>query len=43
VANINPPARLLVDSFHSDPAVIGKGAQAVVVKFHVTSTCGGPV
>jgi hypothetical protein len=43
VANINPPARLLVDSFQSDPAVIGKSPPAVVVKFHVTSTCGGPV
>jgi hypothetical protein len=43
VANINSPARLLVDTFQSDPAVVAKGTQTVTVKFHVTSTCGGPV
>jgi hypothetical protein len=43
VANINPPARLLVDTLQSDPQIVAKGTQALVVKFHVTSTCGGPV
>jgi hypothetical protein len=34
VASIAPPARLLVDSLQSSPQV---------VRFHVTSSCGGPV
>ena len=40
---INPPARLLVDTLQSDPAVVTKSTQTVTVRFHVTSTCGGPV
>jgi hypothetical protein len=43
IASINSPARLLVDAFQSDPQVVTKGARTVVVRFHVTSTCGGPV
>jgi len=43
VANINSPARLLVDSFQAAPAVVGGGTRTVVVRFHITSTCGGPV
>jgi hypothetical protein len=43
VASISPPARLLVDSLQSDPRVVGFGTQTLVVRFHVTSTCGGPV
>jgi hypothetical protein len=42
-ANIAPPARLLVDTFQSDPRVVTRGTGTLVVKFHVTSTCGGPV
>ena len=42
-ASITPPARLLVDSLTSDPAVAGNSTQTLVVRFHVTSTCGGPV
>jgi hypothetical protein len=43
VASIAPPARLLVDTLQSDPQVVTSGTQTVVVRFHVTSTCGGPV
>ena len=42
-AAINPPARLLIDSLQSDPTVVTKSTQTVTVRFHVTSTCGGPV
>jgi hypothetical protein len=43
IANLQPPARLLVDTFQSAPSVVGKSAPTVAVRFHVTSTCGGPV
>jgi hypothetical protein len=43
VANINSPARLLVDTLQSDPQVVSKGTRTLTVRFHVTSTCGGPV
>jgi hypothetical protein len=43
VTAINPPARLLVETLQSEPAVVNKSTQTVTVKFHVTSTCGGPV
>ena len=42
-ASISPPARLLVDSLVSDPKTVTSGVTTLVVKFHVTSTCGGPV
>ena len=42
-AGINPPARLLVDTLQSEPPVVTGGIQTLVVRFHVTSTCGGPV
>jgi hypothetical protein len=43
VTAISPPARLLVDALQSDPTVATSGTQTLVVRFHVTSTCGGPV
>ena len=43
VSGIAPPARLLVDGVRSDPAVVTGRTQALVVRFHVTSTCGGSV
>jgi hypothetical protein len=43
VANINPPARLLVDTLQASPAVATKSTQTLVVRFHVTSSCGGSV
>jgi hypothetical protein len=43
VANLNPPARLLIDTLTSDPQVVARGTNTLTVRFHVTSTCGGPV
>jgi hypothetical protein len=43
VANITAPAGLILDTLQSDPQVVGNSTQTLVVKFHVTSTCGGPV
>jgi hypothetical protein len=43
VASIAPPARLLIDTLQSDPQVVSRGTSTLVVRFHVTSTCGGPV
>jgi hypothetical protein len=43
VASISPPARLLVDALQSDPQVVTGGTGSIVMRFHVTSTCGGPV
>jgi hypothetical protein len=43
VANITAPARLLVDTLQATPTVVAKGTQTLSVRFHITSTCGGPV
>jgi hypothetical protein len=43
VANINQPARLLVDTLQSTPTVVAKGTQTLTVRFHISSTCGGNV
>ena len=43
VTAINAPARLLVDTLQSEPSVVTKQVGTVTIKFHVTSTCGGPV
>jgi hypothetical protein len=43
VANIAAPARLLVDTLQATPTVVGKGTQSLSIRFHITSTCGGPV
>jgi hypothetical protein len=43
VANIAGPARLLVDTLQATPAVVSKGTPTLTVRFHITSTCGGPV
>jgi hypothetical protein len=43
VAQISSPARLLVDALQSDPVVVTSRTQLLIVRFHVTSTCGGPV
>jgi hypothetical protein len=42
-AAINPPARLIIDTLQSNPSVVTRSTQTVTVRFHVTSTCGGPV
>jgi hypothetical protein len=43
VSAIASPAHLLIDGQTSNPAVVPSGVQTLVVRYHVTSTCGGPV
>jgi hypothetical protein len=43
VSAITSPANLLIDGQTSDPAVVPSGVQTLVARYHVTSTCGGPV
>jgi hypothetical protein len=43
VSAIASPAHLLIDGQTSNPAVVPAGVQTLVVRYHVTSTCGGPV
>jgi hypothetical protein len=43
VSGISPPARLIVDQLQAEPSPVTRDTTAVVVRFHVTSTCGGPV
>ncbi len=43
VAKISPPARLLVDQLQADPRVVTSRTEALVLRFHVTSSCGAPV
>ena len=40
VADLAPPARLLIDSQRSDPTVVRRGTQRLIVRYHV-SACGG--
>ena len=42
-AKLAPPARLLVDALTSSPRVVTAATRTLVVRFHVASTCGGPV
>jgi hypothetical protein len=43
VSAISSPAHLLIDGQTSNPSVVPAGVQTLVVRYHVTSTCGGPV
>jgi hypothetical protein len=43
IAGISPPARLLVDALQTDPQTVTAGTGSITMRFHVTSTCGGPV
>lgn len=43
VGAISPPARLLVDALQSIPHTVSRTIDTLVLRFHVTSTCGGPV
>jgi hypothetical protein len=43
VSAISPPARLLVDTLQANPRTVTRGTGTLVVRFHVTSSCGGPV
>jgi hypothetical protein len=43
VSQMALPAKLIVDQFQSNPAVLTSSTQSFVLRVHVTSTCGGPV
>lgn len=43
VADVSPPARLIIDRFQPEPSVVHRGTQALVVHVHVSDTCGQPV
>jgi hypothetical protein len=43
IAQIGPPARLLVDAIHFDPPVLTRNTKAVVARFHVSDTCSQSV
>jgi hypothetical protein len=42
IADIKPPAHLIIDRFTISPSVITHGTQSLTARFHV-SGCGGPV
>jgi len=43
ITQLGSPARLMVDGMHSDPVVLTRHSQAVVIRFHVSDTCGQSV
>jgi hypothetical protein len=43
VSGISQPARLLVDTLQASPRTVTDDTGTLVVRFHVTSSCGGPV
>jgi len=43
VADVTPPARLAIDQWKSNPAVIGRNPGTVAVNVHVTACNGRPV
>jgi hypothetical protein len=40
VANLGPPARLLIDAQQASPSVVHRGTRQLIVRYHV-SACGG--
>ena len=40
IANLNSPARLLIDGQQASPSVVHRGAQQILLRYHV-SACGG--
>jgi hypothetical protein len=43
VTDVSSPARLVIDRFQVDPAVVSRGSQTVTVKVHVSNTCNQSV
>jgi hypothetical protein len=43
IAQIGPPARLLVDHMSFDPSVLTRNTRTLVARFHVSNTCGQTV
>jgi hypothetical protein len=40
VTDVSPPARLLIDGQQSNPSVVHRGTQQIILRYHV-SACGG--
>jgi hypothetical protein len=43
VTAVDPPARLVLDRFQFDPAVVHRGTTQITARFHVSDTCGQSV
>lgn len=43
ITQIGPPARLLIDGMHFDPAVLTHHTRSIVARFHVSDTCSQSV
>ena len=43
VTDVTLPARLILDQQQSDPTVVRRGTPQVIVRYHVSDTCGHPV
>jgi hypothetical protein len=43
VADVTPPARLVIDQFSGSPNVVTRSTRQVSVRVHVSDTCGQPV
>ncbi len=43
IADVSLPARLIVDQQQSDPEVVARDTTQVIVRYHVSDTCGHPV
>jgi len=43
VEDLSPPTRLVVDRMQSSPDVVGRSTSDLVVRFHVSNTCGQTV
>ncbi len=43
VADVSPPARLIVDRLQVSPSVIGSSTDEIVARFHVSNTCSQTV
>ena len=43
ISAVTSPARLLLDGLQSDPNVVHRGGGTIVVRFHVSDTCGQAV
>ncbi len=42
-AEVTPPARLLIDQQQANPSVVHRGTQQIIIRYHVSDTCGQSV
>ena len=43
VADVKPPARLLIDAQQASPSVVRRDTQQITLRYHVANTCGQTV